>query len=122
LHSPNERLAAALRGRRTVSSALITLAVLVVIVAPFASLVLFVSRESMTGLAYLRDTLGLKSVAELRGATLPDAAQQTLDHVPAFFHVSREQVFDGVERLVGFAQDEMPVMIAAGGRASLSAV
>lgn len=122
LHNPNERLAAALRGRRTLSSALITLAVLIVIVAPFASLVLFISKESMTGLAYLRDTLGVQSVGELRGATLPDAAQQAFDHVLGFLHVTREQVFDGIERLVGFAQDEMPAIIASGGRAILSTV
>src|SRR5258708_7207417 len=70
----------------------------------------------------LRDTLGLKSVSELRGATLPGPAQEMLDRALGFFHVNREQVFDGIERLVGFAQDEMPVIIASGGRAILSTV
>lgn len=122
LHSPTEQLAVVLKGRRVVACALVTLAVLVVIVAPFASLVLFISRESMNGLAYLRDTLGVTSVAELRGAELPEGAQQILDHVLAILHVTREQVYDAVARLVGLAQAEMPAIIASSGRAILSTV
>lgn len=122
LHNAMERLTAALKGRRTIASALVTLAVLVVIVAPFASLVVFISQESMTGLAYLHDTLGFKSVAELRGAQLPGPAQEMLDHFLGLLHVSREQVYDGVTRLVTWAQAEMPAVIASGGRAVLSTV
>src|SRR5207302_5558982 len=47
LHKPLERLTVLLKGRRTIASAIVTLGVQVVIVAPFASLVIFVSRESM---------------------------------------------------------------------------
>jgi len=122
LHKPLERLTVLLKGRRTIASAIVTLGVLVVIVAPFASLVIFVSRESMTGLAYLHDTLGLQSVTELRGAQLPGPAQEMLEKVLGFFHVSRDQVYDGITRMVGFAQEEMPVIIASGGRAILSTV
>ena len=122
LHNPLERLTVLLKGRRTIASAVVTLGVLVVIVAPFASLVIFVSRESMTGLAYLHDTLGLESVTELRGAQLPGPAQEMLEKVLGFFHVSRDQVYDGITRMVGFAQAEMPVIIASGGRAILSTV
>jgi len=122
LHGPHERLAGLLKGRRTIASALVTIAVLVVIVAPFATLVVFVSRESMTGLAYVRDTLGLHSVSELRGVELPGAAQETLDKVLAFLHVTRDQVYDGVTRVVGIAQAEMPAIIASGGRAVLATV
>jgi len=122
LHDPLARLTAVLHGRRTIAGALVTLAVLVVIVAPFASLVLFVSRESMTGLAYLRDTLGVTSVAELRGGPLPGPAQELLERVLRVLHVSREQVYEGITRMVGFAQAEMPAIIASGGRAILSTV
>jgi len=90
LHDPTERLTKALRGRRTVASALVTLAVLVLIVAPFAALVGFVTREAATGLAYLRETLGVTSVAELRGAVLPTTLARLLE----MLHLNREQVFD----------------------------
>ncbi|MCA1828954.1 MAG: AI-2E family transporter, partial [Myxococcales bacterium] len=122
LHNPHERLTVLLKGRRTIASAVVTLGVLVVIVAPFASLVLFVSRESMTGLAYLRDTLGVESVTQLRGAQLPGGAQEALDRILGFLHVTRDQVYDGVTHLVGFAQAEMPAIIASGGRAILATV
>lgn len=122
LHDPLQRLTTVLRGRRTLASALVTLTVLVVIVAPFASLVVFISRESMTGLAYLHDTLGVTSVSELRGGALPGPAQELLNRVLAFLHLNRDQVYDGVTRLVGMAQEAMPAIIASGGRAVLSTV
>ena len=90
LHDPLERLTIALRGRRTIASALITLAVFVLIVAPFAALVGFVTRESAAGLAYLRETLGVSSVSELRGVELPAVLQRTLE----VLHLDSEQVFD----------------------------
>jgi predicted PurR-regulated permease PerM len=122
LHAPMERLTVALRGYRTVSAALMTLGVMLVIVAPFAGLVAFITQESAAGLGYLRDTLGIHSVAELRGAELPGPAQAMLDRVLAMLHLSREQVYEGITRVVGFAQAEMPAIIATGGRAVLATV
>jgi predicted PurR-regulated permease PerM len=122
LHDALERLAKVLRGRRTIASGLVTLAVLVVIVAPFASLVLFVSHESMTGLAYLRDTLGVTSVAQLRHSELPGPAQELLERVLGVLHLNRLQVYDAVTHLVGIAEEAMPAIIASGGRAILSTV
>jgi predicted PurR-regulated permease PerM len=122
LHKPHERLAGLLKGRRTIASALVTLAVLFAIVAPFALLVVFVSQESMTGLAYLRETLGVQSVTELRGAQLPGHAQELLERVLGFLHLTRDQVYDAVTRLVGMVQAEMPAIIASGGRAIVSTI
>jgi predicted PurR-regulated permease PerM len=118
LHDPTERLTKALRGRRTVASALVTLAVLVLIVAPFAALVGFVTREAATGLAYLRETLGVTSVAELRGAVLPTTLARLLE----MLHLNREQVFDAAARLVGIVQEAMPEILASGSRALLATV
>ena len=122
LHEPLLRLSFALRGRRGLASALLTLFVFVVIVAPFASLVAFITRESVIGLAYLRDTLGVHSVDELRAAPLPGVAKAFADKLLGMLHISREQVIDGVTRVVGYAQDAMPALIASGGRAVLSTV
>lgn len=117
LHGLNERLAVLMKSR-TIAGAVVTFGVLALIVAPFASLVLFISKESMTGLAYLHDTLGLSSMSELRGAQLPEIADRAL----SFLHLTREQLFDGVTRLIGWAQAETPAIIASGGRAVLSTV
>jgi predicted PurR-regulated permease PerM len=118
LHGPLERLTVALGGRRVIASALVTLAVLVVIVAPFASLVAFVTRESMVGLAYIRNTLGVHSVAELKGAALPDAIESFL----ALLHLTREQVYEAISYVVSFAQEATPGLLASGGRAVASTV
>ncbi|TMB25741.1 MAG: AI-2E family transporter [Deltaproteobacteria bacterium] len=116
LHDPLERLTIALRGRRTIASALVTLAVFVLIVAPFAALVGFVTRESAAGLAYLRETLGVSSVSELRGIELPVALQRILE----VLHLDREQVFDAVSRLVEIVQGALPEIVASGSRAVLA--
>jgi len=44
---------------------------LLLIVAPSAALVTFVTRESVIGLAYLRETLGVSSVSESARRLLP---------------------------------------------------
>src|ERR1700694_2818377 len=71
LQGPLERLSRALGGRRTLASALTTLGGFVGLIAPLASLVAFATQEAVVGLDYLRDTLGVRSVAQLRGDTLP---------------------------------------------------
>jgi predicted PurR-regulated permease PerM len=118
LHGPLERLTAALRGHRTIAAALVTLAVLLLIVAPFAALVGFVTRESVTGLAYLRTTLGVSSMDELRGAELPAPLQHLLDLLP----VGREQIFDAAAKLVEIVQGAVPEILATGSRAVLATV
>jgi predicted PurR-regulated permease PerM len=115
LHGPLENLSAALGTRRTLACALVTLAVLVVIVAPFATLVGFATRESEVGLAYLRDTLGVHSVTELKAVQLP-----AVERLLGFLHLDREQLMDGVERLVEMAQGAAPAIVATGGRAILN--
>ena len=118
LHDPLERLTVALRGRRTLASALMTLAVLVLIVAPFAALVGFVTRESVAGLSYLRETLGVSSVAELRGAELPVRVSRMLD----LLHLSQEQLFDAAAKVVEIVQGAVPEIVASGSRAVLATV
>ena len=118
LHNPLQRLTAALKGRRTVASAVVTLGVLALIVAPFAALVGFVTREAMAGLDYLRGTLGVQSVAQLREAPLPEA----IDKLLSVLHLSREQVYDAVSKVVEIVQVATPAILASGTRALLSTV
>src|SRR6185295_7982922 len=96
----------------------VTLAVLVLIVAPFAALVTFVTRESAAGLSYLRTTLGVTSVADLRDADLPVTLQRILE----VLHLSREQVFDAAAKLVEIVQGAVPEIVASGSRALLATI
>ena len=73
---PMERLAALLHGRRRTASALLTLGVFVVIVLPLGSIGAFAVRESLVGLQYLRDELGVQSVQQLRSERLPRARKR----------------------------------------------
>ena len=118
LNGPVEQLSLAIGGRRTLASALVTLAVLLVIVAPFASLVAFATRESMVGLAYVRDVLDIHSLGQLKAVSIPEP----IDQVLTLLHVTREQLFDAVERIVSVVQDAAPAVLATGGRAVLSTV
>lgn len=117
LRGPLERAVLLLGGRRRVASALLVLLVLVVIVAPFASLVAFVTSETVVGLAYLRDTLGVHSVAELRGGELPSPLNAVVAPILSALHLSREQISNAAGWAVAWAQDAAPAVLASGGRA-----
>jgi predicted PurR-regulated permease PerM len=116
LHDPLDRFAKTLGNRRTLAAALITVLMFFLIVAPFASLVSFLTREATAGLEYLRDTLGVHSVQELRAVQLP----RPIDELLSLLHLTREQVLDGVQHLVAAAQAAAPDLLASGGRAVLS--
>jgi len=117
LKAPLERTVILFRGRRRVASAVIALVVLVVLVAPFISLVAFVTQETVVGLAYLRDTLGVHSVAELRGGALPRPLQMVVEPILSALHLSRDQISHAAGWAVAWAQDAAPAVLASGGRA-----
>jgi predicted PurR-regulated permease PerM len=118
LNTPVTRLTRALNGRRVLASALATLGVFLVIVAPLASLVTFATRESLTGFAYVRDELGVHSVEQLRALSLPEPIERLL----SFFHLTEDQLFEGARRLAELAQGAAPSVLATGGQAVLSTV
>ncbi len=110
--SPLARLTAAMRGRRRSAGALIAVAVLLIIALPFASVASFAAREAVSGFSYLRDTLGVQSVSDLRTMPLPAAAQRTLEAL----HLSRAQVHDFAARAADRAQEVGPELLKESGR------
>jgi predicted PurR-regulated permease PerM len=113
LHGPFEWLTGRMRGRRRLAAALITLAVFIVLVAPFASLVGFAAREAAVGLAYLRDTLGVHSVGQLQSGHLPPRAEALLQHLLAMAHLSRAQLGEYAGRFSGRAEQLGTAAVAA---------
>jgi predicted PurR-regulated permease PerM len=85
LHPWYRRFASRLRGRRQLAAGLVTVAVMLVVVIPVASLTLVVAREAADGVAYVRDTLRSEGVAGLV-ADLPlplrSLARKVLDQLP----------------------------------------
>jgi predicted PurR-regulated permease PerM len=92
---------------------LIGLGVLLVIVLPFASVATFAAREAISGFSYLRDTLGVQNVSDLKTARLPPAVDKAL----AAAHLSRAQVHDFTARAAARAQEIAPELLATSWRA-----
>jgi predicted PurR-regulated permease PerM len=105
LHGLFERFARLLRGRRYLAAALFTLGVLLVLVAPFASILAFLAREAALGLAYVRDTLGVHSVGQLESGHLPPRAEALLDRFLGATHLSRARLSEYAGHYAGRAQE-----------------
>ncbi|HZX94570.1 MAG TPA: AI-2E family transporter [Myxococcales bacterium] len=104
---PLGHLTGTLRGRRRSAGALIAVGVLVVIVMPFASIATFTAREAIGGFEYLRDTMGVQSVSDLKTAPLPPAAEKALRAA----HLTREQVHDFASKAAARAQELGPELL-----------
>jgi predicted PurR-regulated permease PerM len=110
---PLDRLTAMLKGKRRLSGALITLGVFVLIVLPFASIVTFSVQEAIGGFTYLRDTLGVQSVSDLKTMQLPPS----VEHALTSLHLTRAQVHDFASTAAAKAQEVGPEILATSGRA-----
>jgi predicted PurR-regulated permease PerM len=106
-----------LGGRRRISGALLTLLVLVVIIAPFATVVGFASQQVLQGLAFLRDTLGVHRMSDFGAAQLPGPAQDLLDRGLRVAHLSREQLGGYADQALAWAEHAAPAILAASGEA-----
>jgi predicted PurR-regulated permease PerM len=104
---PLGRLTRSLGGRRRSAGALISLGVLIVIVMPFASIATITAREAISGFEYLRDTMGVQSVSDLKTAPLPPAAERALNAA----HLTREQVHDFASRAATRAEEFGPELL-----------
>ncbi len=109
---PLAALARRMGGRRRSAGAVIALAVLVVIVLPFASIATFAAREAISGFEYLRDTMGVQSVQDLKTAPLP----APVEHALRAMHLTREQVRDFAARGAQRAQEVGPELLKESGR------
>jgi predicted PurR-regulated permease PerM len=104
---PLGRLTQSLGGRRRSAGALISLGVLIVIVMPFASIATITAREAISGFEYLRDTMGVQSVSDLKTAPLPPAVEKALSAA----HLTREQVHDFASRAATRAEELGPELL-----------
>jgi predicted PurR-regulated permease PerM len=119
---PFERTSAWLRGRRKLASALLTLAVFFAIVLPFASIAAFAVRETVVGLDYLRDELGISKVSDLNSGPLPPRAEAAINRTLSAVHLDRKQVQEGIGRVSEEIRAAAPEVLASSGRAAFHTV
>jgi predicted PurR-regulated permease PerM len=93
LHPWYQRFAARLRGRRQLAAVAVTVAVMLVVVIPVASLTVFLAREAADGVAYVRTTLRSEGVSGLV-ADLPGPLQSTARRVLEQLPRDQEQLQD----------------------------
>jgi len=120
---PFDRMTAWLRGRRKLASALLTLAVFFAIVLPFASIAAFAVRETVVGLDYLHDELGVANVTDLKsGQQLPPRAEAAINRTLTAVHLDRSQLQEGIARVSKEIRDAAPEVLASSGRAAFHTV
>ncbi|GEJ56920.1 AI-2E family transporter [Anaeromyxobacter diazotrophicus] len=107
-----------LGGRRRTAGGLLTVVVFAAIIAPFATLLGLATQQVMAGLAFLRDTLGVRRVSDLSLAQLPGPAQDVLAHALALAHVSREQLAGWMDQARVWGEHAAPSLLAASGEAA----
>jgi len=104
-HKPFEHFTRLLKGRRRLAAALFTLGVFLVLVAPFASVVAFAVRETVLGLSYVRDTLGVHSVSQIQSGQLPPRAEALVERTLSVAHVSRANLQEYAGRFATKVQE-----------------
>jgi predicted PurR-regulated permease PerM len=111
-----------LRGRRRTAGALLTLVVLVAIIAPLGTVVGFATQQVLSGLTFLRDTVGVHRASDLATAPLPGPAQDLLDRGLRLVHVSRDQLGAWADGALAWAEHTAPLALAASGEAAFHAI
>ena len=100
-----------LRGRRYMAGLIITFLLLLLIVAPFASIVAFTIREVVDGLAWVRDSLGIDSLRDFSLTDLPENIDKPLHEVINYLHISPPELQAYMGRAVSFVQSMTPSVV-----------
>jgi predicted PurR-regulated permease PerM len=118
LQSPYLRVRRLLHGRAAGAAALVTLALLVLLIGPLAAVAAFATTQVLKGLAFVRDELGIQNVQQLRQGSLPPRAQELIDHTLAALHVSRAQVEDFLHQASATAEHGLQRVLESSTRAT----
>jgi predicted PurR-regulated permease PerM len=118
LQSIYRRLCRLLRNRPSTAAAILTVALLVLLIGPLAAIVAFATGQVLKGLAFVHDELGIQNVQQLRQGGLPPRAQELIDHTLAALHVSRAQVEDVLRNASAAAEHGLSRVLASSTRAT----
>ncbi len=118
----SDRFGARIGGRRRIAALCFTAAVLLLIVVPLGGVGGFAASEAASGLAYMRDELGVANISELPTAKLPAAAEEAVDRLLGFVHITREQLQSGIGEAANRAKEISPALLASSGRIAIHAI
>ena len=82
-------LARGLRHSPQLAAGLLVVALFTLLIAPLASVVAFGVQEVTVGLEWLRDELGVQSLADLTFSRLPPQVQEGVDKALSYLHLTR---------------------------------
>lgn len=116
------RATALLHGRQRTAGGALTVAVLALVIAPFATIVGFATHQVLAGLTFVRDELGVRSVGQLTSAALPPRAQALMDGTLSSMHLTRSALAVYAERALAWAERAAPHVLAASGEAAFHTV
>lgn len=118
LQGPFRWLTRLARGRRAVAGVATTLSLLVLLIGPLAAIIAFATTQVVRGLSFVRDELGIENVAQLRHGELSPRAQELLDRLLDFLHVTRAQLADFAHQAQSVAEGGVSKVVASSGRAT----
>ena len=107
-----ERLHRWVGGRTPLAAALLSLCLLAFIIAPLASIVTVTVRETIGGLQWLRDALGLNSLLDLSLSNLPPSVEQTINQVLQVLRISRPDLQEYASRALSYVQSAAPAALS----------
>ena len=93
-----------LRQRRLLAASITTALLFVVLVAPLAGIVVIAAGEITSGLAWIRDTVGVHSFADIPSVRLPQNIEQSLDQFLHNLHLTRDDLHTYASRAVEYVQ------------------
>ena len=110
LHS---RVTARMRGHKRLAAALMAVLLLLLIVAPVASVLAFLVRETAAGLVWMRDEMGVHSMGDLSFDHMPAAARETLDKSLGLLHLSETDLRAWLAHALDWVQGTSGALLGA---------
>jgi predicted PurR-regulated permease PerM len=106
------------RGRRVLGAVITTAGLLLVIIGPVAAIVGFVAGQMVVGIAFVRERLGIHSVAQLERGALSPRAQELVDRALHALHLSRAQIQEMASYATTAAEHATQAALATSSRAA----
>lgn len=107
------RLSRLWRGHRQLAAAVLTLALLVLFIAPVASSLAFILGELTAGLAWLREALGVASLSHISWEQVPAPLAPTVAKLVAVLHLGQADLERLTSQALYYLQHAAPTVMSA---------